>query len=71
MTRKERALVHTIGRLLEEEIRPALPSIGDWRLTLVCRVPGKPDSDLLITGDDDLGEVAAAIERSQCRKEIT
>lgn len=69
MTRRQRAFVAAVGSLLEEQIRPELPALGRWRITLICRIPGAPDSDLMVTGDD-LDELAAFIDRARGRKEI-
>lgn len=69
MTRGQRVFVAAVGSLLEEQIRPELPPLGRWRITLICRIPGFPESDLLVTGDD-LDELAALLNRARSREPI-
>lgn len=63
----ERDLTQTIGAILESEIAPMFNR--EIKLTLIARLPGDSEADVLVTSDS-LHEIAAVIERSKNREEI-
>lgn len=60
-------LTAKLGHILAQYVEPIFKH--GTQFTLIARTPGEPDADVLVTSDD-LGEVAALIERSKAREEV-
>lgn len=57
-----------VASVLEEHIRPLLPAAcASGYITLLVRVPGHPDSDLLIT-PDQYDEMRSLLDRCEERE---
>lgn len=61
-------LLIDIGETMEKEIFPLLPPLGDWKLTFIARIEGKPESDILVTADTMSG-ILDVVNRSLSRPE--
>lgn len=52
-----------IAEALEIHIRPLLPDIGDFKLTLIGRVEGNPEADVIVTQDSGSAVMTTAYRR--------
>lgn len=66
-TRTQQQLTALLGNVLAQHVEPIFKA--GTRFTIIARTPGNSDADVLVT-DDDLDEIAAAIERSKGRDEV-
>lgn len=54
MTAAEIELKELIADILEDAIRPLLPTkFGTYKLTFLGAIPGEPESDIIVTEDVD------------------
>lgn len=51
-----------IADALEKHVRPRLPDLGGYKITLLARVDGRPEADVLVT-EDERSAVFAMIDR--------
>lgn len=58
------AFRRAVASILETEVRPLLPALGRYQITLLCRIPGMPEADLVIT-EDEYQHLARMIRRRE------
>jgi hypothetical protein len=67
-TKFQQGLLERLGGILEAHVEPIFKP--EVKVTLIVRLPGNPEADILVSSDEDLDEVIALVERSKPRETI-
>lgn len=58
-----------VATILETDIRPLLPPLGRYQITLLCRIPGIPEADLVVT-EDEYQHLARMLRRREAAEKL-